>query len=477
MLALFLACAVDKPVLEGPSIGSCSYNSPFSGEPECRDFYATDEETAQGICDKVDATFKPGDPCPEVEALGACIYEDDGVQVRSTVAGSDATHCGSNKFGCETFAKGYWEAAANCDGADEIVVLENPFPQPELVCVDPGPDEPPGHSADGQVCAWNVVSGATEEGRRFSADVGCSAVIRQRGYSAVPPNDLSAEADARMDDTAYVTEVDWVRSQFHAGSCDCCHSSAAADGAAIFDADFDGNLMNTFSDRGLAMGAGWVPTVGFGTYPPEQNNGFERSSPENPYLSAFPTTDQTRMQAIFAAELEHRGRTKDEFADDTYSAGPLDEQLNYVPERCSADEGVAKDGTIRWLPGRARYIYVLEADAANPTVPPNLDLPDGTLWRVDLPADGSPVNSETVKYGEVPEGMTQVFPAEGAPEPLVAGKDYYLYVSADVVYPISRCIFTAGEEAPAEGCDSAGGTPALLVAGLAGAALLGRRRR
>ena len=65
------------------------------------------------------------------------------------------------------------------------------------------------------------------------------------------------------------------------------------------------------------------------------------------------------------------------------------------------------------------------------------------------------MESETVVYGQVPAGMIQVFPASGPPEALVPGKEYYLYVSADVVYPISRCIFTAGQEAPAvaSGCD------------------------
>jgi len=183
--------------------------------------------------------------------------------------------------------------------------------------------------------------------------------------------------------------------------------------------------------------------------------------------------------AFFEAELAHRGRTKAEFADDVYGAGPLDVQLNYQPERCSDAEGIGSDGVLRWLPGRARYIYVMEADTMSPTVPPNLDLPDGTLWRVDLPADGSPVSSGEVVYGEVPEGMSQVYPAEGAPQPLVDGKDYYLYVSADVLYPISRCIFTAGVDPKPEGCgcqsgELAGGSGALLV-GMAG--LVRRRRR
>ena len=144
-------------------------------------------------------------------------------------------------------------------------------------------------------------------------------------------------------------------------------------------------------------------------------------------------------------------RTRDEFANDVYGAGPLDEQLNYEPEACSEAEGVGSDGLLRWLPGRARYVYVLEVDAFAPTVPPNLDLPDGTLWRLDLPLEGAPVALE-------------------------AGKQYYLYVLADVLYPISRCVFTAGVDAPKTGCNSTGGAVGAitLIGALAG---LGRRRR
>ncbi|MBK7760640.1 MAG: hypothetical protein IPI35_30405 [Deltaproteobacteria bacterium] len=234
--------------------------------------------------------------------LGTCTYVSDGIQVRTTVEGDDPSKCGSQRFGCETFARGVWTPAANCDGGDEIVVLEDPFPLPERVCIDPLPGEPEGQSEDGQVCTWQVVSGATEEGRHFSDYAECDIIRRQRPYGAAPANARANEEDPRMDDPAYVAEVDWVRDQLRAGSCDCCHSSAAPNGPAIFDAEFEGNLLNQFNDRGLAMAAGWIPTIGFGTYPPEENNGFERSSPEDPYLSIIPTTDQARMMAIFEDE-------------------------------------------------------------------------------------------------------------------------------------------------------------------------------
>jgi hypothetical protein len=87
---------------------------------------------------------------------------------------------------------------------------------------------------------------------------------------------------------------------------------------------------------------------------------------------------------------------------------------------------------------------VLEAEAASPTVPPNLDLPEGTLWRIDVPGeDGTPLEPGTVRYGELPYGVAQRTPEAGPPSALVSGRTYYLYVTADVVIPITRCLFVA----------------------------------
>lgn len=110
---------------------------------------------------------------------------------------------------------------------------------------------------------------------------------------------------------------------------------------------------------------------------------------------------------------------------------------------CENGEGVGADGTLTWRGGKARYVYVLEADATSPTVPPNLDLPEGTLWRIDVPVDGTPVSSGAVRYGVVPTGLSQRFPASGQPDALRSGRTYYLYVLADIIIPITRCLFTA----------------------------------
>jgi dipeptide/tripeptide permease len=54
-----------------------------------------------------------------------------------------------------------------------------------------------------------------------------------------------------------------------------------------------------------------------------------------------------------------------------------------------------------------------------------------------------PLVSGTVKYGVVPEGLTQHVPDQGSPPALTSGRQYYLYVTADVMLPITRCLFTA----------------------------------
>jgi len=459
MLLLLLACGSDEaPVLVGNSIGSCSYTSPFSSQEECRDYYNTDASFAEKDCKELESSFEDGSACDVENTLGYCIFEQDGIQIRATVQGTDNSKCGTNRFGCETFARGYWQPGAACDGQDEIVVLQDPFPQPELICMDPIQGEEEGLSEDGQVCTWQIVSGATEEGRRFSNYADCSVIQRQRPYSPVDPNPRSLEADARLEDPTYVAELDWVRGQLQASACDCCHSNLAPAGASVFNSD-DPNLANQFNDRGIAMGAGWISTVGFGSYPPESNNGFWRSNPDDPHLSAIPTTDPDRMVAFFENEAIFRQLNKADYYNQSYGAGPLDAQRLYQPPACSDQEGIDASGLIRWLPGRARYVYVLEKGSESPTVPPNLDTPEGTLWRVDLPMDGVPVSSSTITYGQVPDGMIQSFPLEDSPTPLVVGQQYYLYVAADVLYPISRCVFTFGEEE--KGCSTVPVSPFL----------------
>ena len=71
-----------------------------------------------------------------------------------------------------------------------------------------------------------------------------------------------------------------------------------------------------------------------------------------------------------------------------------------------------------------------------------MDLPDGTLWRIDVPFDVSPFGPD-IEFGEVPEDALQRVPKGGAPDALISGETYYLYVLKDVALPIARCIFEA----------------------------------
>ena len=61
-----------------------------------------------------------------------------------------------------------------------------------------------------------------------------------------------------------------------------------------------------------------------------------------------------------------------------------------------------------------------------------------------VPVEGTPVASGEVDFGTTLAGLSQRFPVAGAPAALVAGQQYYLYVSKDVGVPITRCLFTYG---------------------------------
>ena len=111
-----------------------------------------------------------------------------------------------------------------------------------------------------------------------------------------------------------------------------------------------------------------------------------------------------------------------------------------MPTQCEDNEGVLADGTMIWNGGGARYIYVLEAGSENPGVPPNMDQPEGTLWKLDVSPNSRPLPSG-IRYGSTPEGSAQVLPSDNPPPALVPGQTYYLYVLADIRIPITRCLF------------------------------------
>lgn len=445
-----LGCSGGGPVPTLPDkvVGHCTYTNRFSSRAECREYVGEwTDELATADCRSEGSTVVLGQRCEVPEALGACILGGANDQwKRILFPGNDGALCASSKRGCEFFGGGVFDPQPVCGGTviDTGGTGLPTFQQPVLTCKAPLPGEAPGKSADGQVCTWEMISAATEEGRAFEDYASCDRVRTQRPYYPVPAAPEATQPDDRMQDPAYVQEVEWVKSQVRSTACVCCHSTKAPRGSSNWFLESGPNFANSFFPRGLAMGAGWIDTVGFGAYPKAQNNGFTRATPDNPSHSIFVTTDNARMVRFFEGELARRGLTRDNFVNATYGAGPLDEQRFYVPKACENGEGVGADGVVKWTNGSARYVYVLEANATSPGVPPNLDLPEGTLWRIDVPdQDGTPVQSGTVVYGQTPEGTRQRFPAQGAPAALVSGKQYYLYVLADIAQPNSRCLFTA----------------------------------
>ncbi len=439
-ILFFAACtpASRAPTLSDKRIGHCAYVGTFSKMNECTDYLGEWKVAdAEKDCTTLKGTFESGTICSGEGALGMCLLAAKPEQNRTYIISTNAGKCGSARTGCETFGGGYWEPSAFCGGAnDELVVLENAWKLPSKICITP--------DGGSEVCVWNAIHGATREGRSFREDAVCDNSRSGRPYYAKDADARYSQTDARRTDATYLAEEAWVKSQINASSCVCCHSNAAPNAeASIFNIDRDGSLANQLTDRGIAHGAGLVNSIPLGAFPPQENNGFSKSDLARPDDSIFLTTDPPRMKRFWVAELAHRNLTAANFEGVPDGFGPLSEQYYWKPEACIAGEGIAADGTITWGRGRARYVYLMETTSHAPTVWPNLDMPSGTLWRLDVPATAAPLVSGTVKYGVVPEGLSQHFPVAGAPASLVSGQQYFLYVSADQMLPITRCLITA----------------------------------
>lgn len=436
----------DVPTLPEKVVGSCMYTNNFSGGQECRDYHGEwSEADLQADCKEWQGTATVGQTCDLGALLGHCILtKGNGRFTRISNPGTEAAKCGSTIRGCELFGGGIFDPEPICGGTVVDTGSGLPtFQQPQLTCKAPLPNEPPGQSDGGQVCTWEMISGATEPGRHFVDYASCDRVRTQRPYYAAPTAVDATRDDARLNDPTYKAEVEWVKGEVMAAACVCCHSTAAPRGASNWYVEQPGNFINGFYDRGLAMGAGWIDTVAFGAYPPEQNNGFSRATPDRPNDPIFPTTDVARMRRFFESELAFRGRTKEEFAAVTNGAGPLDEQRRHQPTDCPEGVGMRADGALTWTGSDARYVYVLDAGSISPGVPPNLDVPQGTRWRIDVASDGTPLHSGDVSYGVVPAGAQQRVPAQGSAAALQSGQKYYLYVMQDIAIPVARCLFVA----------------------------------
>lgn len=430
------------------ALGRCDYVNPFSSTPECKDYTGAgwELEAAQADCAAPVVAADPGlfvegQACPRDAVVGQCtIGAGTETETVIVVPGEDPAACASAELGC-TFAGGDFAPGEVCAAAEEGegVPSEAAFVPFEQLCRDPVEGEPAGDGPDGQVCTWQAISGATEEGRHFEDYADCSVVVQQRPYWPAATDTDTSPTDPRLYDPQWVEEYAWVTEQVQATACVCCHSSALApDGAASGWHLEDGPIwLDGLDDDGLAVLAGWVDSTVFGAFPAEQNNGFSRDR------TGMPSTDPDRMQAFLAGELARRGRSQDSFAETLPFGGPLYEQLIHQPQACGEGQGVDADGTVRWTGGPARYLYVLEEGADNPGVPPNLDLPEGTLWRLDVAPTADPVPSG-VAYGTEPDGASQSWPVDGDAPALVAGQTYYLVALLDIYQPATRCLFTAG---------------------------------
>lgn len=438
----------EAAVPSGPALtASCVYTNPFSRAEECREYIdplSTPESVATD-CANQRGTLRMGMLCGYAATLGACeVRQPNTDAIRVMFPGADASQCPATQRGCTVFARGSFTPLGVCAGDGGVAPSDASAPPPSSVyqpavreCRDPLPGEPRGMSEGGQVCTWSAVAGATEPGRRYENYASCERVRTQRPYYPVDAAPARKTPDPRMQDPAYVSELNWVRSQVEASACVCCHSSRIApEGPSNWYLEAPGNWMDSFFDSGLALGAGWIDSRALGAYPASENNGFDR------VRSGIPSTDPERMTRFFQAELAHRGRTRESFAEHEPFGGPIYDQLVYTPSACTGTDGIAADGTLRWTGGPARYLYVLDAGSASPGVPPNLDLPMGTRWRFDV-APTSTAIASGVAYGRTPAGATQRFPSTGSPAPLTPGATYYLYVLADVGIPVTRCLFTA----------------------------------
>lgn len=421
--------------------GHCIYVNPFSSGEECKAYIgagwtidAAESDCAEGVLGGPGA-FTAGEDCAFPAVLGDCFVdapEDQGY--RLTFPGDDASACGGSELGCG-FANGRFEPAGVCaeDAPPPGVPSERAFPFGEQIC-QPSLDDRPGQT-DGSVCTWDAIQGCTEPGRRFTDYVSCETSWTQRGYYPVPTAANTPADDPRLQDEAYMADMQWLTEQVEACSCTCCHSEQdTPNGPSLWFVEDGPIWMDSVSDAGIAMFAGFAESEAFGAFPPAVNNGFSRDR------TGLPTTDVERLQRFLRAELDRRGVDDPSQVDWYPFGGPLVTQREYAPEACANGEGIDADGTLTWSGGGARYVYVLEADAENPGTPPNLDLPDGTLWRVDVPREGAPVQDGII-YGVSPEGTFQRWPAEGEPLPLEPGRTYHLHVLADIIRPITRCLF------------------------------------
>ncbi|MFK7985607.1 MAG: proteinase inhibitor [Sandaracinaceae bacterium] len=424
-------------------VASCVYVNTFADAEECLEYRGAgwDEASATRGCRRAflntAGTLTLGSACTFASEVGRCVVGDLASDGYTIVSSGDASACGAAQSGCETFAGGTFTAAALCD-ACTASGTEGPgaIVPTEPDCRDALPGEPAGLTG-GQVCTPTLISGSTEPGRRFADYADCDVVRSQRPYYAMAAEVEFDEDDARLSDSEYMAELAWVTEQAEASACACCHTdSDTPSGAALWNTEGGPLWIDTVSDEALAMFGGFTDSAAFGFMPSEENNGFDRST------TGLPTTDEPRLVAFVERELTRRGITLDEARGLPPFAPFFRDLIEFEPEACPDGIGIDDDGMLRWSGGAARMVWVLEADAQAPGVPPNFDLPEGTIWALRSETSAAPMSCG-MTYGEVPADTVQRVPTDGAPPALTSGETYFLDVQRDLAQPITRCLFVA----------------------------------
>ena len=303
----------------------------------------------------------------------------------------------------------------------------------------PGVFIPPYVDCRDGVCANVAISGCTEPGNYFPDHASCDIVRTQRPFWPAPPASEPKSDDPRLSDAEFMGELAWMTREIEASGCTCCHDSRTNDGkVGQWDIHRGPIWLDTLSNGGLALFLGLADSSSLGAYPSADNFGFDRMQ------TGIPTTDTARMQAFLRRELERRGMTEEQARAVPPFGGPIYANRVAKPEDCSTKGmGVDPELGVQFGSAPARYVYILADGSSNPGVPPNLDLPEGTLWRLDVLPSAAPVASG-LRYGTTPQGSFQAFPARDEAPQLARGQRYQLYALRDVGLPVANCYFTFG---------------------------------
>jgi len=291
-------------------------------------------------------------------------------------------------------------------------------------------------------CFWNANGGCVPEGERF-VDWGDCPTVRTQGIPWTASVNPAADSDPRLSDPDYTAELTWVTAQANAAACVCCHSSDTGS-ANVFDISVGPTWVSTFTNRGVMMAAGIVTSDELGAFRPEDNHGFDR------YTTMFPTTDVERFRRFFLEELDHRQVSQEEIDSVRPLAGPLSGNTVSETTSCSTGVGIDAQGVFHWKGTAIRYAWVQRPDAANPGIPPNLDLPENTIWQASVHHENPAIPPGSLVYSAKPPGAEQTYPAEDAGLPtLTAGETYKLFLLPDHgQYLLENCTFVYPIDTP-----------------------------